>query len=130
MKDNFNIFDGIEVSKEEQKIIDLASDLSDIICKIAKRRVDMRLTQRDLAELTNIKQPMIARIESLNSIPRIDTLMTILKALQMKIELKALEEKKYETIFIFNISSENVKDVDHYYLKDNNYNNSYINTVC
>ena len=46
------------------------------------------MSQRELAKKTCIKQPMIARIEKLESIPRLDTLIKILDALDLNICLK------------------------------------------
>lgn len=45
------------------------------------------MSQRDLAKKTGIKQPMIARIENFDTIPRLDTLVKISRALELKIEL-------------------------------------------
>ena len=43
------------------------------------------MSQRDLAIKTGIKQPMIARIENGDSVPRIDTLIRIANELNLKI---------------------------------------------
>jgi len=44
-------------------------------------REERGLSQRDLAELSGIKQPAIARLESMRSTPQIDTLFKVLSPL-------------------------------------------------
>ena len=63
---------------EEKEEIEVISRL---VIEIIKRRYEMGLSQRDLAKLAGIKQPAIARFETLGSIPRLDTLIKILKVL-------------------------------------------------
>jgi transcriptional regulator with XRE-family HTH domain len=74
---------------EEKEEIEIISNLVSVIIK---RRIELGLSQRDLAALTGIKQPAIARLETLGSIPRLDTLIKILKALGIKIDLVPDEE--------------------------------------
>ena len=49
------------------------------------------LTQRELAERTGIAQPTIARIETGDSVPRVDTLDTLLRACGLQLEAIRLE---------------------------------------
>ena len=74
---------------EEKEEIEIISNLVSVIIK---RRIELGLSQRDLAALTGIKQPAIARFETLGSIPKLDTLIKILKALGIKIDLIPDEE--------------------------------------
>ena len=46
------------------------------------------LSQRDLAKLCGVKQPMIARIESADSIPQLDTLLRIAVALDIDLKIE------------------------------------------
>ena len=46
------------------------------------------MSQRELAKKTGIKQQMIARIEKMESIPRLYTLIKVLNALDLNIGLK------------------------------------------
>ena len=50
--------------------------------KVAERRVQQRLSQRELAELVGTTQSAIARLERGGRPPRIDTLLTIADALE------------------------------------------------
>ena len=45
------------------------------------------LTQRDLAKISGVKQPAIARIESLRSTPQLDTLLKVLIPLGYSLEI-------------------------------------------
>ena len=74
--DMFN--DDDYVSTEEREQINFQVEL---IGKITAAREAKGLSQRDLAELTGIKQPAIARMESMKTIPKIDTLFKILAPL-------------------------------------------------
>lgn len=74
---------------EEKEEIDIISKL---VTKVIDRRIELGLSQRDLAMLSGVKQPAIARFETLGSIPRLDTLVKILKALGLKINIIFDEE--------------------------------------
>ncbi len=58
-----------------------------LVSELIKRRTDLGYSQRDLAELSGIKQPAIARLETGGVIPRIDTLYKLLKPLGLTIKL-------------------------------------------
>lgn len=63
------------VSPEERERINFEVAL---IGKIIEARESKGLSQRELAELSGVKQPAIARMESMKATPQIDTLMKIL----------------------------------------------------
>ena len=88
----FDIFDGIEFSKEEKEYLLEQEKISALIISMVSRRLELNMTQRDLAEKTGIKQPMIARIERMDSIPRLDTLVKLFTALDLN--LTTVIEKK------------------------------------
>lgn len=66
------------VTPEEREQINFQVEL---IGKIIAAREEKGLSQRDLAELSGIKQPAIARMESMKTIPKIDTLFKVLAPL-------------------------------------------------
>lgn len=82
----FDLLEDIDLTSEEREYFDEQNDVSEIIIKLIKRRIDLKMTQRELAEKTGIKQPMIARIETFDSIPRLDTLVKIARELNLKID--------------------------------------------
>jgi predicted transcriptional regulator len=62
--------------------------IADFIGRIVKRRLELGLSQRDLAEMTGIKQSAIARLESFKVAPQIDTLYKLLRPLKLKLILQ------------------------------------------
>ncbi len=58
-----------------------------LIGKMIEARESKGLSQRDLAELSGVKQPAIARLESMKAIPQIDTLFKILSPLGYTISI-------------------------------------------
>lgn len=62
-------------------------------------RKHSELSQRDLAELSGVQQPAIARIEGLQSTPRIDTLIKILKPLGYKLTIVPDDEDDPRSLF-------------------------------
>ena len=80
MKKEINTFadymaDKERVSEAEREQINFHVDL---IGKMIKAREEKGLSQRELAELSGVKQPAIARVESMRTTPQIDTLFKIL----------------------------------------------------
>ena len=84
-KNQFNLFEGTVVEKENKAFVSSITMISNIIFEIIKKRHELNITQRDLAVMTGIKQPMIARIERLSVMPRLDTLVTLLSALDINL---------------------------------------------
>lgn len=83
MKKEINTFadymaDKERVSEAEREQINFHVDL---IGKMIKAREEKGLSQRELAELSGVKQPAIARVESMRTTPQIDTLFKILTPL-------------------------------------------------
>jgi DNA-binding XRE family transcriptional regulator len=70
--------DETKVSSAERAQIEFETAL---IGKLIEAREEKGLSQRDLAELSGVKQPAIARLENMRSIPQIDTLFKILNPL-------------------------------------------------
>lgn len=59
----------------------------ELITQLVNRRIELGLTQVELAKKAGLKQPAIARMESEVSIPRLDTLEKVAKALGLKLAL-------------------------------------------
>jgi len=64
-----------------------------IIGKMIEAREEKGLSQRDLAEISGIKQPAIARLESMKATPQIDTLFKLLHPLGYTIEIVPLNRE-------------------------------------
>ena len=78
------------VSEEDREIINLEVKL---IGKMIEAREKQGLTQRDLAKISGVKQPAIARIESLPSTPQLDTLLKVLIPLGYSLEIIPLQKE-------------------------------------
>ena len=61
-------------------------------------REERGLSQRELAEISGIKQPAIARLESLKATPQIDTLFKVLYPLGYTLEIVPVKNKHAEII--------------------------------
>lgn len=70
--------DETRVSPEERQRINFQVEL---IGKIIETREQKGYSQRDLAKLSGVKQPAIARLESMKSTPQIDTVLKLLAPL-------------------------------------------------
>ena len=65
-----------------------------LIGKMIEAREGKGLSQRELAEISGVKQPAIARLESMKSTPQIDTLFKVLHPLGYTIEIVPLNNKQ------------------------------------
>jgi predicted transcriptional regulator len=63
---------------------------ANIADKVSRRRVEMNLSQRELAELCGTTQSAIARLERGGRPPRIDTLLRIAEALDCELVVDLL----------------------------------------
>ena len=66
----------------------------ELIGKIIEAREAKGLSQRDLAALSGVKQPAIARLESMKSTPQIDTLFKLLNPLGYTISVVPIENRQ------------------------------------
>lgn len=78
------------ISKEEKSQIEFEANL---ICQLIDAREEKGLTQRDLAEMSGIKQPALARIESMKTTPQINTLLKILNPLGYTLAIVPTKDK-------------------------------------
>lgn len=60
---------------------------SKIITTLITKRNELGLSQRDLAQICDIPQSSVARIESLKITPRLDTLLKLSQALHLRLAL-------------------------------------------
>ena len=82
--------DESRVTPEEGRKIDFEVEL---IGKMIEAREKKGYSQRELAELSGVKQPAIARMESLKSTPQIDTLLKILAPLGYTLSITPIKGK-------------------------------------
>ncbi len=72
----------------ERPDVDVVPALRAIGQRVAERRAELRLSQRELAELCATTQSAIARLEGGSRAPRIDTLLRIADALDSELVLQ------------------------------------------
>ena len=65
--------------------IEEASELAALVTQIIQQRNALGLTQRELAARSGLPQSSIARIETMKTIPNIETLIKILKPLGLQL---------------------------------------------
>ena len=76
-----------EQNKQDELFVKCSEKVVELVAKLIKVRISKGISQRELAAMTGIKQSAIARTESLNAVPRIDTLIKIAEVLQQRIDL-------------------------------------------
>lgn len=81
----------LSIDKETQNAIDLEKDLIRTMVAI---REEKGLTQSQLAEMCNVKQPVIARMESAVHSPQIDSLLKILTPLGYTLQIVPMSKKQ------------------------------------
>ena len=79
------------VSPEEREQINFQVSL---IGKMIEAREKKGLSQRDLAKLSGVKQPAIARLESMKATPQIDTLLKILAPLGYTLSITPIKNNR------------------------------------
>ena len=79
------------LSQEDQNAIELEKDLIRTMIQI---REEKGLTQSQLAEMCNVKQPVIARMESSVHSPQIDSLLRILTPLGYTLQIVPMKKKQ------------------------------------
>lgn len=79
----------IEVIIESQR----RNICEEIIDKLVHRRVELGMTQQDVADITGIKRPNIARVESCTMTPTIEVLIRYAMALGCKLNISIEEDE-------------------------------------
>ena len=80
----------LNISEEDEKLIELEKELIRTMVQI---REEKGMTQSQLAELCNVKQPVIARMESAVHSPQIDSLLKILVPLGYTLKIVPIIKK-------------------------------------
>ena len=74
-------------SPEAKADIEEASALASFVTQIIQRRNELGMTQRELASLSGLPQSSIARIETLRTVPNIETIIKIVRPLGLQLSL-------------------------------------------
>lgn len=78
------------ISPEDAAEIPEIETLSAIISQVILKRTNMGISQRELAAMCNMPQSSIARIEACKTIPKLDTLLRLMKPLGLNLRVAAI----------------------------------------
>lgn len=78
------------ISEEERRNMEKIEEVSNIVSSIIRRRQELGISQRTLAERCGIPQSSIARIETLKTTPKLDTLVKLMRALNLKLQVASV----------------------------------------
>ena len=78
----------LDLTEEDEKVIALEKKLIETMVQI---REEKGMTQAQLAKLCDVKQPLIARIESAAHSPQIDSLLRILVPLGYTLQIVPIQ---------------------------------------
>lgn len=79
------LFENIAKDDPNNRTVPIAMQISELIDSLTEARINQDITQRELAVKCGIKQSAIARMEKMQVLPRIDTIIKIADALGVKI---------------------------------------------
>lgn len=112
----------ITLGEDERETLELAKEISAFIEVLVKTRIAKGLTQRQLAEKCGIKQSAIARIERIQVIPRLDTILKIAKCLEATVSVDSymtettIDDAKITVLQDYKQSRENYYWNQQYYI--------------
>ncbi|MBP5744439.1 MAG: helix-turn-helix transcriptional regulator [Oscillospiraceae bacterium] len=81
--------------EESRRVFQTAEDTAKLINRLSGERIRQGLTQEELAGKAGLKQSAVARMESVKSVPRLDTVLKVADALglEMTFEQKTKPER-------------------------------------
>lgn len=79
------------IDSQTRKDLEEVEEVSVIISAMIKRRNNLGLTQRDLANMCGMPQSSIARIESHKITPNLDTLLRMLNSLGLRLTVTVIQ---------------------------------------
>ena len=75
------------ISPELKADLEEATELAAFVTLIIQRRNELGLSQRDLAALSGLPQSTIARFETMQTAPNIETVLKLVKPLGLQLSL-------------------------------------------
>lgn len=79
-----------DISDQDKRNMEEIEEAAAIVAALIKRRQELGLSQRALAERCGIPQSSVVRIETMKTQPKLDTLIKITQALKLKVTVTAL----------------------------------------
>lgn len=74
-------------SNEAKNDIDDAADMAAFVASLIERRNELGMSQRQLASLCGLPQSSIARMETMKTVPNMDTVLKVIKPLGLQLSL-------------------------------------------
>ena len=65
----------------------------ELVGEMIRIREELALSQKKLEEMSGVKQPVIARMERLQTNPRLETVLEVLRPMGKTLKIVALEDK-------------------------------------
>ena len=75
------------IDEESKRLIEETEELAAVIGSLIERRNELGISQRELAKECGMPQSSLARIESMKTTPNLDTLIRIMRPLNLKISI-------------------------------------------
>lgn len=75
------------IDSDSKRDMEEIEALAEIVSSVIKKRMEMGISQRELAAECNIQQSSVARIESFKTTPKLDTLMKLMRPLGLKLQV-------------------------------------------
>jgi ribosome-binding protein aMBF1 (putative translation factor) len=91
MSDWKEVREELNLSSEEESVIEFEKELLRTLVQVREER---GLSQAELAEKCNVKQPVIARMEKAIHSPQIDSLLRVLVPLGYKLQIVPISGSK------------------------------------
>lgn len=66
--------------------------IANIHAAIERKKSELNISQREMEVLTGLKQPAISRLNNLNHIPRLDTVIKVLDSLGLELVVREKEQ--------------------------------------
>ena len=79
-----------DISDTDKEDMEYIESTSSIISSVISQRMETGLSQRSLAEICQIPQSTLARIESYKTIPNLETLLKIMRPLGLTLTVSAI----------------------------------------
>lgn len=97
----------VKASNEaDGRMIEEIENVRDIVSVMIRRRQELGMSQRVLAEKCGIPQSSIARIETFKTTPKLDTLVKLMQALNMKLQISAATDIIQASVHSANLSTD------------------------
>ena len=76
-----------DISDQDRRNMEEIEEAAAIVASLIRRRQELGLSQRALAERCGIPQSSVVRMETMKTRPKLDTLINITHAINLKLQL-------------------------------------------